>query len=378
MVLASFTTVLKRFDKFKNIENKSLFIYNFVMLKYFSESYLVTIIGLILAYLWGEHVQPGSGFICVFIALVLGILEISLSFDNAVVNATKLKKMTEKWRHRFITWGIAIAVFGMRFLFPLLVVSIFAKLNILKVLDVALHNSKLYAFYLHQTHATIVTFGGTFLLMLFLGFFLNPKKETDWLKPVEKFLKKAPESKFLDTLVTLAVLDVVQMVQPPPLHISVTISGLAGILTYLAIDTISQKLEDLENKYENLKHDECAKQSKFLACSGFISFLYLELIDASFSLDGVLGAFALSHDIIIITIGLAIGAMFVRSLTIMFVEKGTLDEFIYLEHGAHWAIGALAVLMFISTVRPVPELITGLTGVGFIVASLISSIKNKT
>ena len=147
------------------------------MHKYFIESYILTIVGLVLAYLWGEHVQTGSGFICVFIALVLGILEVSLSFDNAVVNATKLKKMSEKWRHRFITWGIAIAVFGMRFLFPLLVVSIFAQLNILKVLDVALHNSKLYAFYLHQTHATIVTYGGTFLLMLFLGFFLNPKKK---------------------------------------------------------------------------------------------------------------------------------------------------------------------------------------------------------
>lgn len=343
------------------------------MHKYFIESYILTIVGLVLAYLWGEHVQTGSGFICVFIALVLGILEVSLSFDNAVVNATKLKKMSEKWRHRFITWGIAIAVFGMRFLFPLLVVSIFAQLNILKVLDVALHNSKLYAFYLHQTHATIVTFGGTFLLMLFLGFFLNPKKEVDWLKPVEKFLKKAPESKILDTIVTLAVLDVVQMIQPPPLHMSVTISGIAGILVYLGIDTISRKLEDLEQKV----NDNAGSNIKLASYTGLISFLYLELIDASFSLDGVLGAFALSHDIIIITIGLAIGAIFVRSLTIMFVEEGTLDKFVYLEHGAHWAIGTLAVLMFISTVRPVPELITGLTGVGFIIGSLISSIKYK-
>lgn len=345
------------------------------MHKYFTESYFLTITGLILAYFWGEHVASGSGWICVFIALVLGILEVSLSFDNAVVNATKLKNMSEKWRHRFITWGIAIAVFGMRFLFPLLVVSIFAKLNILKVLDVALHNSKLYAYYLHQTHATIVTFGGTFLLMLFLGFFLNPKKEVDWIGPIEKILKKAPESKILDTLITLLVLDVVQMVQPPPLHMSVTISGIAGIAIYLGIDTISRKLEELEQKYENYQHTDCASKSKFLAYSGLISFLYLELIDASFSLDGVLGAFALSHDIIIITIGLAIGAMFVRSLTVMFVEEGTLEQFIYLEHGAHWAIGALAILMFVSTVKPVPELVTGLTGVGFIIGSLISSIK---
>ena len=252
------------------------------MHKYFKESYIITAIGLILAYLWGEHILAGSGLISIFIALVLGILEISLSFDNAVVNATKLKKMTPKWRHRFITWGIAIAVFGMRFLFPLLVVSIFAKLGILRVLDIALHNSKLYALYLHQTHATIVTFGGTFLFMLFLGFFLNPEKEIDWIKPVEKIIKRVPGSKLLDVLITLVLLDIVQMVQPPPLHLNVTLSGLAGILVYLGIDTISKKLEDLEQRYENYTHEECqidkhSHKSKFLACSGLISFLYLEI-----------------------------------------------------------------------------------------------------
>lgn len=344
-------------------------------MKYFIESFWVTIIGLILAFLWGEHVLKGSGLICIFIAFVLGILEVSLSFDNAVVNATKLKNMTPKWRHRFLTWGIAIAVFGMRFIFPLLVVSIFAHISIIKVLDIALHNAHLYAHYLHQTHATIVTFGGTFLMMLFLGFFLNPKKEIDWLKPIEKLLKKAPESKILDTLIVLAILDIVQMFQPAPIRLSVIISGIAGILTFLGIDTISKKLEEFEEKQNKKLH--CSNSVKPIACTGLISFLYLELIDASFSLDGVLGAFALSHDIIIITIGLAIGAVFVRSLTIMFVEKETLEEFIYLEHGAHWAIGILATLMFISTVKSVPEVVTGLSGLFLIVASLISSINYK-
>ena len=344
-------------------------------MKYFIESFWVTIIGLIFAFLWGEHVLKGSGLICIFIAFVLGILEVSLSFDNAVVNATKLKTMSPKWRHRFLTWGIAIAVFGMRFIFPLLVVSIFAHISIIKVLDMALHNAHLYAHYLHQTHATIVTFGGTFLMMLFLGFFLNPKKEIDWLKPIEKLLKKAPESKILDTLIVLAILDIVQMFQPAPIRLSVIISGIAGILTFLGIDTISKKLEEIEEKQNKKLH--CSNSVKPIACTGLISFLYLELIDASFSLDGVLGAFALSHDIIIITIGLAIGAVFVRSLTIMFVEKETLEEFIYLEHGAHWAIGILATLMFISTVKSVPEIVTGLSGLFLIIASLISSINYK-
>lgn len=338
-------------------------------MKHFIGSYIVTIIGIILAYLWGEHVASGSGFVCVFIALVLGVLEVSLSFDNAVVNAVKLETMTPEWQHRFITWGIAIAVFGMRFLFPLLVVSIFANLNIVHVLQIAISNSKLYAFYLHQTHAPIVTFGGAFLIMLFLGYFLNPKKDVDWIKPIEKTIKQVPGNKILDTLIALAVVDIIQMLQPAPIRMEVLLSGFAGILTFLAIDTISVKLEELSEKRQH----ECSNMGKFM-CTGLISFLYLELIDASFSLDGVLGAFALSNDIIIISIGLGIGAMFVRSLTLLLVEEKTLDEFVYLEHGAHWAIGVLAVLMFISTIRPVPEVVTGLSGLILIVASLISSI----
>lgn len=342
-------------------------------MKHFTGSYIVTILGLIAAYLWGEHIHPNTGFICVFIAFVLSVLEVSLSFDNAVVNAMKLEKMSEKWRHRFITWGIAIAVFGMRFLFPLLVVAIFAKLNLLNVLKIALSNSQLYEYYLHQTHAPIVTFGGAFLIMLFMGYFLNPEKEIDWIKPVESVIKKVPSNKILDTMIALAIVDVVHMVQPPPLRISVLISGIAGIITYLLIDTISAKLENIEGKQE-----EICSSLKSVGCSGFVSFMYLELIDASFSLDGVLGAFALSSDIVIITIGLAIGAMFVRSLTLLLVEQKTLTNYIYLEHGAHWAIGVLAGIMFLSTVFVIPEVVTGLSGLLLIVASLISSIrKNK-
>ena len=151
------------------------------MLEYFLGSYIVTIAGLIGAYFWGEHVHNGSGLTCIFIALVLGVLEVSLSFDNAVVNAMKLEKMSHKWRHRFLTWGIVIAVFGMRFLFPILVVSIFAKLRMLEVAKIALTNADKYAYYLHQTHAPIVTFGGMFLIMLFLNYFFNLEMDIQWI-----------------------------------------------------------------------------------------------------------------------------------------------------------------------------------------------------
>ena len=108
--------------------------------------------------------------------------------------------------------------------------------------------------------------------------------------------------------------------------------------------------------------------------AAFFLFLYLEVLDASFSFDGVIGAFAITSDPIIIAIGLGIGAMFIRSLTVFLVRKGTLAEYVYLEHGALWAIGALAVVLLITIEYEVSEVVTGLIGVGFIAAALVSSI----
>lgn len=336
------------------------------MPKYFLWSYIVTTAGLTGAYLWGEHISSGSGFSCIFIALVLGILEVSLSFDNAVVNAMKLEKMVDKWRHRFLTWGILIAVFGMRFLFPIFVVSVFAKLNMLDVAKIAVSDADKYSYYLHQTHAPIVTFGGMFLMMLFLNYFFDHKKEIHWIEPIEKWLAHFDHIKGIEILISLLALLLTTYFIPEEYKNSVMISGISGIITYLAIDGFTHYLK----RHEQIKLQDCPANG----CGGLISFIYLELIDASFSLDGVLGAFALSKDIVIITIGLAIGAMFVRSLTIMLVEKKTLKQFLYLEHGAHWAIGSLACLMLVSAVREVPEIITGSIGLAFITASFISSV----
>ena len=337
------------------------------MIRYFTGSIIVTLLGLAAAFLWGEHVHNGTGFTCIYIALILGILEISLSFDNAVVNAMKLEKMSEKWRHRFITWGILIAVFGMRFLFPLLVVSIFAGIGILKVFNMALNDVDQYTHYLELTHAPIVTFGGAFLLMLFMDYFTEKEKSVHWLKPIELKIQKLNKIRGICTLTALLALGITLNILPLDIRTNVLISGIAGIITYLAVDGLAEWLEKRQEERAKL----CADTVK---CSGLVGFLYLELIDASFSLDGVLGAFALSQDIIIITIGLFIGAMFVRSLTIMLVEKKTLDKFLYLEHGAHWAIGVLAVLMFASTVVEVPEVVTGTLGLIFIVSAFVSSI----
>ncbi len=336
------------------------------MLKYFKGSFFITVIGLIFAYFWGEHAHFGSGLISLFVVIFLSILEITLSFDNAVINAVKLEKMDDKWRHRFITWGILIAVFGMRFLFPIIVVSVFSGLNLIAVTKLALYDVDKYAHYLHLVHAPLVTFGGAFLLMIFLAFFFNPNKDTHWIGCIEKPLLKLNCIKYIDVTIAIIALMILEKFIAPEQKIAVLLSGMFGIVLYLIIDSVSNLLECIAKKKAELLGGS--------AKLGFIGFLYLELIDASFSLDGVLGAFAISKDIIIICIGLAIGAMFVRSLTIYMVDMKTIKQYLYLEHGAHWAIGFLAVIMFISTGIEIPEVITGSIGLVIVGAAFISSI----
>ncbi len=340
-------------------------------MRYFTGSAIFTILGLLFAFFWSHQTHPGSEFKALFAVLILSILEISLSFDNAVVNASKLEKMSHLWQQRFLTWGILIAVFGMRFLFPILVVAIFSGLNLFDVALMALKDADKYTHYLHISHPPIITFGGSFLIMLFLNYFFNEKKEIHWIGFLEKKLAFLGKIKGLNVVITLLLLYFQQNFITEN-KLEVLIAGLWGIIVYLLIEGISNALEHNNNNDSS----SCTKHFH-LTNSCFINFLYLELIDASFSLDGVLGAFALSKDILIITIGLSIGAMFVRSLTIMLVEKKTLQEYVYLEHGAHYAIGALGFIMLISAFKEISEIITGLIGLVFIVSAFICSIRKK-
>ncbi len=336
------------------------------MKKVFQSSFIVAVIGLICAYFWGEYRLPSSGFKCLFIAFFLAILEITLSFDNAVVNAMKLEKMTEKWRHRFVTWGILIAVFGMRLIFPILVVAFFSHLSVLAVTKMALSDVDSYTHYLHLAHPALVSFGGAFLLMIFLSYFFNGDKTIHWIKHIELPIAKCHIIKYIDVVICLIAIYCTTFVVPDDQKLNVMTSGVLGLISFLVIESISSTMEKVMAK----RFSAASEGAKL----GFVGFLYLELIDASFSLDGVLGAFAISKDVIIIMIGLAIGAMFVRSLTLYFVEAKTLKQFIYLEHGAHWAIGALAIIMFISTVKELPEIVTGSIGLILVGSALVSSI----
>jgi hypothetical protein len=330
-------------------------------MRIFFLSYVITAIALVGAYLW-------AGLDGLLIAALLMIMEISLSFDNAVVNATVLKTMSEKWQQRFLTWGILIAVFGMRLIFPVVIVAFATGLSMWDVSQMALNNPDEYSQNVLASHVQIAAFGGMFLLMVFLKFILDETKELHWIGFIEEKLARLGKLESVEIILAMSLLLVAQSFLPEAERLGALVSGSIGVVLYVATSSLTALFATPEAS-------EAA--GKTVAYSGFMGFMYLQFLDASFSLDGVIGAFAMSKDVVIIMLGLGAGAMFVRSLTIFLVRKGTLDEFVFLEHGAHWGIGALAVIMLVSMVAHVSEFITGLIGVGFILLSLWSSIRHK-
>ena len=281
-----------------------------------------------------------------FIVAVLAILEVSLSFDNAVVNATVLKEMTPVWRRRFITWGIAIAVFGMRIVFPLVIVAIVARIDPFSALVMAATDPDRYSRVLTTAHISVSAFGGAFLAMVGLNHFIDHEKDVHWIAIIERPLTRLGRIEAVELGLVLLLLYLVSTWLPGHEKVEFLVVGIFGLLTYIAVDGVSAILS-----------------------------LYLEVLDASFSFDGVIGAFALSNNLFIIAIGLGVGAMFVRSLTIMLVEHETLASYRYLEHGAFYAIIALGVIMLLNAISHIPEVITGLIGAGFIVIAFLDSIR---
>jgi hypothetical protein len=334
-------------------------------LRIFASTIVLTIATLVAIFVF-------SGPEALLVVLVLAVLEVSLSFDNAVVNAGVLRRMSPFWQRMFLTVGVLIAVFGMRLVFPIMLVSVTAHLSPGSVIDLALNHGEEYGAYLTDAHSTLAAYGGAFLLMIFLDF-MFAERDIHWLSWIERpiaRLRAVPGASIILALIALLLL---AASTGPEEDGTVLTAGLAGMLTYLAVNGLAQVLD---------RHVPEAAQSGAGAAlatgrAAFALFLYLEVLDASFSFDGVIGAFAISSDVVVIAAGLGIGALFVRSLTMYLVRRGTLDEYVFLEHGAHYALGTLAVLLGVSITRHVPEVVTGLVGVAFIGAAYASSVVRR-
>lgn len=310
------------------------------------------------------------GLTALFIVVVLTLLETTFSADNAVVNSKVLVTMSPFWQRLFMTVGIFIAVFVVRFALPILIVMATAGLGFKEVLDLALNHPKEYEHHLDEAEPVISAFGGTFLLMIALSYFIDYQKKTHWLGFLERYLGKLGKFDHLTVFVMLLASIVAYFTVDPEQHSVVLIASISAMALHIGLELLSVAMGGQE-RHLKTKHK--------VGLAAFASFIYLEILDASFSLDGVIGAFALTNDVIIIMAGLGAGAVWVRAMTIHLVRSHALARYTFLEHGAHWAIAFLGSVMLLKLYHiELPEWIVGSLGIVFIVAAIWWSKRHST
>ena len=312
---------------------------------------VVSAIVLVAAFIWG----------CVsalLLVALLAVLETTLSFDNAVVNAKVLARMDERWQRRFLVWGIPVAVFGTRFVLPILIVAAAAGLSPVAVALLAFFDPVQYGKHLTEAHVAIASFGSVFLLLVSLKYFFNDRKTVHWITIIERHMSRWGGIEAIEIAIVLLVLLLCAFLLPAEAP-TILIAGLIGAVLFIVIEGVAQSFQ--------------VETSTGVVGAGLALFVYLNILDSAFSLDGVVGAFAITSNLPVIIAGLGIGAIFVRAFTVALVRAKTLENLPYLEHGAHYAIFGLALSMLVGIFIHVPEAITGLIGFVFILFAYISS-----
>ena len=310
------------------------------------------ILALVGIFIWG-------GIHAFMLAAVLTVLEITLSFDNAVVNAKVLTKMSPAWQSRFLTWGILFAVVFTRFVLPILIVAAAVMRSPAAIAEIAFSDPGAYAALLEHAKPLIASFGGAFLMMVSLRYFIDEDKDVHWLAALERGLSKIGRIEAFEIAFTLALVALMAAFLPNPA--GVLFAGVIGVILFIVMEGITSAFT----------------LGSSAAAGGLALFLYLNVLDAAFSLDGVVGAFAITGLIPVIVVGLGVGAYFVRSITLYLVREKTLDSLAYLEHGAHYAILVLALAMFASLFFEVPEVATGGLGLLIVAAAIWSSLRER-
>ena len=303
-----------------------------------------------------------AGLLALVSAAVLCVLEISLSFDNCVINASILSRMDAAWQNRFASWGIAVAALGMRFAFPLLMIVVSSGATAIDVLFMSLGDATVYQGEIQNDPPCITAFGGAFLMTVFFGFLFDDTRSVHWLGPLERPLSKLARIDGAAPVVAVSTLLVVQSFLPHEKRFILMMWGMIGVVFTTILKGISQLLS--------------RKQEHLVRYAGFSGFLYLETMDASFSFDSVLTAFAVTNDLIVMAAGLSAGAFVIRSFAVLMVRRGAIKRLIFLEHGAHYAVGAFGFLLLSKAFPHVelPELTAPIVGAFFIGTAVISSI----
>ncbi|MBC7764585.1 DUF475 domain-containing protein [Microbacteriaceae bacterium] len=315
----------------------------------------------------GALVMYLMGISALWIFTILVILEVTFSFDNAVINSKILERMSPLWQRLFLTVGIIFAVFIVRFVLPVVIVMISSQLGFMQVIDLAMNHPKEYSLTLHEASPMINAFGGTFLMMIGVSYFMDRKKDIHWLGRIERWLSKFGQYDTFKVLVMLGVAMALYVTVDERFRVTVLLASIIGTMLHIGLELFGEYFASKQSRSKQL-----------VGWAAFASFLYLNVLDASFSLDGVIGAFAITNDVILIMAGLGAGALWVRSLTVYLVRAKTLGKYRYLEHGAHWAILVLGLVMLTKLYHfEPPEWFTGSIGLIFVATAIVSSVVER-
>ncbi len=267
------------------------------------------------------------------VAIVLGLVvfEVVNSVDNAVVNASVLKTMNTLWRKRFLIIGIVTSVFLVRFLLPLFIVWISVPSISLSEMFLAFAGQSHVAAQAIQTQKPIILmFGGVFLLYLYFHWLFLEQKEPLF---IERYLKAKQGAWFFAVAAVLLVVIMYFARFNSLMMLAAAVGSATFFLLYGLKETAQASEEHLAAGASGL--------------SDLSKFVYLEVLDATFSFDGVVGAFAFTINLVLILIGMGIGAIVVRELTIKGID--TIGKYRYLKNGALTSIGFLGIFMLIES-----------------------------
>ncbi len=267
-----------------------------------------------------------------FITVIAGLclFEIISSIDNAVINAHILKTMPEKYRKIFLFWGLLFAVFVVRGILPFIIVWIANPgLGVFDVVTATFSNSPAVKEYIELSKPLLLLGGGIYLFLVFLSWLFIEEKKYAFL--VEGFIHRQGAWFYaLASILTTAV--VYFSLQRNPV---LALAAMIGVSAFFITDGFKKNAETQEKKLMNP------------AMGAWSKILYLEVLDASFSIDGVIGAFAFTVSVPLIILGNGLGALVVREFTVRGIDL--IAKFEFLKNGAMYAIGVLGAIMVLES-----------------------------
>ena len=267
-----------------------------------------------------------------FVVIIgLALFETISSMDNAVVNAHVLQKLPEKYRRIFLVWGLLFAVFIVRGLLPLLIVCLAnPALSIWQALTATLSGDPHIIAYINHSKPFLLLGGGVYLFLVFLSWLFLEEKNYAFM--VEGFIHRQGVWFYALTSLFTVLIVYLSLSYNPFMALAATI----GISVFFIADGFKRNSEEQEKNIMKSHH-----------MSAWSKILYLEILDASFSIDGVVGAFAFTVSVPLIILGNGLGAWVVREMTVKGIDFIT--KFAYLKNGAMYAVGFLGFLMILES-----------------------------